>query len=166
VPVGEVAPELAELSRVCEEALWQGLAAVRVGGRLSDVSAAVERHVRGQGDYGIVREYTGHGIGSEMHMEPDVPNYGRPGRGPRLLPGMAIAVEPMITLGRRETEVLDDEWTVITRDGSCAAHFEHTVALTAEGPWVLTALDGGAAKLAELGVTCGAPTEVGETGSE
>lgn len=158
VPVGEVAPELTELSRVCEEALWQGLAAVRAGGRLSDVSAAVERYVRGQGDYGIVREYTGHGIGTEMHMDPDVPNYGRPGRGPRLVPGIAIAVEPMITLGRRETEVLEDEWTVITRDGSCAAHFEHTVALTEEGPWVLTALDGGAAKLAELGVASGAKT--------
>ncbi|GAB3414436.1 type I methionyl aminopeptidase [Flindersiella endophytica] len=158
VPVGEVAPELAELSRVCEEGMWRGLAAYKLGGRLSDVSAAVETYVRGQGDYGIVEDYVGHGIGTEMHMAPNVPNVGKPGRGPRLVPGFTIAVEPMITLGGRETDVLEDDWTVVTRDGSSSAHWEHTIALTAEGPWVLTALDGGAAKLAELGVACGAPT--------
>jgi methionyl aminopeptidase len=157
VQVGEVAPELASLSRVCEEGMWRGLAAFQLGGRLSDVSAAVETYVRGQGDYGIVEDYVGHGIGTEMHMAPNVPNVGKPGRGPRLVPGFTVAVEPMITLGGRETDVLEDDWTVVTRDGASAAHWEHTIALTAEGPWVLTALDGGAAKLTELGLACGAP---------
>nr|WP_272956125.1 type I methionyl aminopeptidase [Actinopolymorpha rutila] len=155
VPVGEVEPRLLELARVCEEALWRGLAAVRTGGRLSDVSAAVETHVRGQGDYGIVEDYVGHGIGTQMHQPPNVPNLGKPGKGPRLQPGLTIAVEPMITLGSQDTDVLDDDWTVVTRDGGTAAHVEHTVALTETGPWVLTALDGGAAKFAELGIAVG-----------
>ncbi|MGW0231117.1 type I methionyl aminopeptidase [Actinopolymorpha singaporensis] len=155
VPVGEVEPRLLELARVCEEALWRGLAAVRTGGRLSDVSAAVEAHVRGQGDYGIVEDYVGHGIGTQMHMPPNVPNLGKPGKGPRLQPGLTIAVEPMITLGSQDTDVLEDDWTVVTRDGGTAAHVEHTVALTESGPWVLTALDGGAAKFAELGISVG-----------
>ena len=150
VGVGEVAPEAAELLRVCEEALWQGLAAVREGGRLSDIGAAVESYVRSQGSYGIVEEYVGHGIGTEMHQEPQVPNYGRPGRGPRLRRGLALAVEPMITAGSRHTRLLADEWTVVTQDGRLAAHFEHTVAVTANGPWVLTALDGGTDRLAGL----------------
>ena len=91
------------------------------------------------GPYGVVEEYTGHGIGSAMHMDPPVPNYGRPGRGPRLRPGMALAIEPMVMLGGAETVLLEDGWTVVTADGSWAAHFEHTVAITADGPWVLTA---------------------------
>ena len=160
VHVGEVDPVLAELARVCEEAMWRGLAAVRLGGRLSDVSAAVESYVRSQGDYGIVEDYVGHGIGTEMHQPPNVPNLGKPGKGPKLQPGLAIAVEPMITLGSQQTDVLDDEWTVVTRDGGASAHVEHTVALTANGPWVLTALDGGAAKFAELGVAMGGPATV------
>ncbi|MET9018671.1 type I methionyl aminopeptidase [Actinopolymorpha sp. NPDC004070] len=155
VPVGEVEPRLLELARVCEEALWRGLAAVRAAGRLSDVSAAVETYVRGQGDYGIVEDYVGHGIGTQMHMPPNVPNLGKPGKGPRLQPGLTIAVEPMITLGSQDTDVLEDDWTVVTRDGGTAAHVEHTVALTETGPWVLTALDGGAAKFAELGIAVG-----------
>jgi methionyl aminopeptidase len=156
VAVGHVGPELVELMRVCEEGLWRGLAAARLGGRVTDISHAIETYVRGEGEYGIVEDYVGHGIGSAMHMPPNVPNFGRPGRGPRLVHGMALAVEPMITLGTIETSVLDDDWTVVTDDGSWSAHFEHSFTLTPDGAIVLTALDGGAAKLAELGVPCAA----------
>lgn len=157
VPVGEIAPDVAELLRVTEESLWRGLAAARPGGRVGDISHAIETFVRGQGPYGITEGYTGHGIGSAMHLDPDVPNYGKPGRGPRLKRGLALAVEPMITLGTAETDLADDEWTVLTSDGSWAAHFEHTFALTDEGVWVLTALDGGAERLAALGAPFGGP---------
>jgi len=150
VPVGTAAPELVELMRVCEDAMWHGLAAVRRGGRLSDIGHAVETTITSRGDYGIVRDYTGHGIGTEMHQEPNVPNFGRPGRGPRLDKGLALAVEPMLTQGSRATRLLGDGWTVVTADGRRSAHFEHTVAVTDDGPWVLTALDGGAARLAEV----------------
>jgi methionyl aminopeptidase len=152
VPVGDVAPELVELMRVCEDAMWHGFAAATLDGRLTDISYAIEQHVRGQGDYGIVQEYVGHGIGTEMHQDPQVPNYGRPGRGPRLRKGLVLAVEPMVNLGTRHTELLADGWTVRTRDGKPSAHFEHTFTVTENGPWVLTALDGGQARLAELGV--------------
>ncbi|WP_418058054.1 type I methionyl aminopeptidase [Pimelobacter simplex] len=155
VAVGPVRPEVAELVRVTEESLWRGLAAARIGGRVSDISHAVESYVRGAGAYGIVDGYTGHGIGTSMHMEPDVPNEGRPGRGPRLKRGIALAVEPMVTLGTHDTDVLDDEWTVVTADGTWAAHFEHTFALTDAGVWVLTAEDGGRARLEALGVPYG-----------
>ncbi len=142
VLVGDVAPDLRELSRVTEESLWAGLAAARPGSRLSDIGHAVESVIRARGDrYCIVEEYVGHGIGSSMHMEPAVPNYGRPGKGPRLVPGMALAVEPMIILGDPTVQVLADEWTVVASDGSHASHWEHTVAVTEDGPWVLTALD-------------------------
>jgi methionyl aminopeptidase len=156
VAVGPVGAADAELSRVTEEALWRGLAAAQVGGRLTDIGHAVETYVRSQpagAAYGIVEEYVGHGIGTQMHMEPNVPNYGAPGRGPQLVAGMALAVEPMVTAGARTLAIREDEWTVVTVDGRRAAHWEHTVALTDEGPWVLTALDGGAAKFAELGVS-------------
>jgi methionyl aminopeptidase len=153
VGVGEVAPEHAELLRVCEEALWRAFAAARLGGRVTDLGHAIESYVATQGEYGIVEEYTGHGIGTEMHQMPHVPNYGRPGRGPRLEPGLVLAVEPMLNLGTRHTRQLDDGWTVVTADGAWSAHFEHTFTLTASGPWVLTAVDGGAARLAALGAT-------------
>jgi methionyl aminopeptidase len=110
----------------------------------------VEQAARAAGQYGIIREYTGHGIGSQMHMDPVVPNYGRAGRGPVLTAGMALAIEPMLALGSSRTRLLDDGWTVVTADGSRAAHFEHTVAVTEDGPWVLTAPDGGAAGFAGL----------------
>lgn len=152
IAVGEVPDDVRELMRVTEESMWRGVAAARPGGRVSDIGHAVETYVRAQGDYGIVEEYGGHGIGTEMHQEPHVLNYGRPGRGPKLVRGLALAVEPMLTLGGRATRELDDHWTVSTTDGSVAAHFEHTFALTADGPWVLTALDGGKARLAALGV--------------
>ncbi len=156
VAVGDVASERTELMRVCEEGLWRGLAAASLGGRVTDVSHAIGSYVDSQGDYGIVEDYVGHGIGSSMHMPPSVPNFGRPGKGPRLVQGMALAVEPMITLGGIDTHVLDDGWTVVTDDGSWSAHFEHTFTLTPRGTLILTALDGGAAKLAELGVPCAA----------
>ncbi|HEY9388965.1 MAG TPA: type I methionyl aminopeptidase [Mycobacteriales bacterium] len=152
VPVGEVAPEYQELMRVCEESMWAGLAAAVAGGRLTDISNAVERSIRAAGPYGIVDHYGGHGIGTEMHQDPHVLNYGRPGRGPRLVPGLALAIEPMVTMGRPDTAELDDGWTVVAVDGSFAAHFEHTVAVTEDGPWVLTAEDGGRSRLAALGV--------------
>nr|MBA3523676.1 type I methionyl aminopeptidase [Geodermatophilaceae bacterium] len=154
VPVGTVAPELLELVRISEDAMWAGLAAARPGGRLSDVSHAIETSLRGhEHDYGIVTGYGGHGIGTEMHQEPHVLNHGRPGRGPRLVAGVALAIEPMVTFGRPDTDELDDGWTVVTRDGSIAAHVEHTVAVTEDGPWVTTAHDGGAARLAQWGLT-------------
>ncbi len=157
VAVGEVSDEVAELMRVTEESLWRGLAAARLGGRVGDISAAVEGYVRGEGPYGIVEDYTGHGIGSEMHLPPDVPNYGRAGRGPRLRRGLALAVEPMVTLGASETDIDADEWTVVTVDGSTAAHYEHTFALTETGVWVLTAPDGGRERLEALGAPYGGP---------
>lgn len=156
VAVGDVGDEMVELMRVCEDSLWHGMAAARLGGRVTDISAAVEAFVRASGDYGIVEDYVGHGIGSAMHMAPSVPNFGHPGKGPKLVEGMALAVEPMITLGSIETQVLGDDWTVVTVDGSWAAHFEHSFTLTPRGTLVLTAEDGGAAKLAELGVRCAA----------
>src|SRR5215470_12319866 len=153
VPVGQVPGEVAALVRACELALWHGLAAALAGRRLSDISNAIETSAQASGSYGIVQEYTGHFIGSQMHMEPPVPNYGRPGRGPVLAEGMTLAVEPMLVLGDRHTRLLDDDWTVVAADGSLAAHFEHTVAVTADGPWVLTEQDGGAGGFARLGAT-------------
>lgn len=155
VAVGEVPTEVTELMRVTEDAMWRGIAAARVGGRVTDISHAVESHVRGQGSYGILEDYVGHGIGTQMHLPPNVPNVGKPGRGPRLVQGLALAVEPMVTLGGQDTDVLDDDWTVVTSDGSWAAHSEHTFVLTDTGAWVLTALDGGEARLTELGVPFG-----------
>jgi len=149
VGVGAISAEHAALLRACEAALWQGLTRARPGGRLGDISHAVEASIAATGPYGVVEEYTGHGIGTAMHMDPPVPNYGRPGRGPRLRTGMALAIEPMVTIGSPETVLLDDGWTVITADRSRAAHFEHTVAITADGPWVLTAEDGGRAVLGD-----------------
>ncbi len=149
VGVGAISAEHADLLQACETALWRGIAQARAGGRLGDISHAVETSVNASGRYGIVQEYTGHGIGSAMHMDPPVPNYGRAGRGPRLRPGMALAIEPMVLLGSQETVLLEDEWTVVTADGSWAAHFEHTVAITPDGPWVLTAEDGGRSGLGD-----------------
>jgi methionyl aminopeptidase len=143
VGVGAISAADAALLEACETALWHGLARARAGGRLGDISHAVETSVERSGRYGVVEEYTGHGIGRAMHMDPPVPNYGRAGRGPRLRPGMALAIEPMVMRGGSETVLLDDGWTVVTADGSRAAHFEHTVAITGDGPWVLTAEDGG-----------------------
>jgi methionyl aminopeptidase len=118
--------------------LWAGLVAAEPGRRLFDISAAVEACALPYG-YGVVREYVGHGIGRALHEDPQVPNYGRPGRGIKLVPGLVVAVEPMFNLGTADTAVLDDEWTVVTADGALSSHWEHTVAITPDGPWVLTA---------------------------
>ncbi|HEX6577562.1 MAG TPA: type I methionyl aminopeptidase [Jiangellaceae bacterium] len=152
LPVGRVSEQAARLLQACEDALWAGIAALQVGHRLREVGGAVEDHVRAQGDYGIVAEYGGHGIGTEMHQDPHVLNYRTRARGPRLVPGLVLAIEPMINVGGPETVLQDDDWTVSTADGSLSAHFEHTVAVTENGPWVLTAFDGGAAQLASRGV--------------
>jgi methionyl aminopeptidase len=150
--IGQVAPDARALSETCRTALWDGIAAARLGGRLSDISHAVQRSVETAGSYGIVEGYGGHGIGTAMHMDPHILNYGKPGKGPRLVAGMALAIEPMITLGSADTRQLADDWTVETVDGSLAAHWEHTVALLPDGLWVLTAEDGGRAELAARGV--------------
>ena len=158
VAVGEVPTEVTELSATTEAALWAGLSAAQPGGRLGDVGAAVEDTVKtADKGYGILRDYVGHGIGTRMHMEPAVPNFGPAGRGPRLKPGMAIAIEPMVTLGNADVYTHADEWTVSTVDRSFAAHWEHTVAITNDGPWVLTAVDGGAQYFAAHGVPSAAP---------
>jgi methionyl aminopeptidase len=156
VAVGEADEDVLALSEACRESLWAGVAAVRAGARLSDISHAVETSVRASGEYGIVAGYGGHGIGSRMHMAPHILNYGRPGKGPRLTTGMALAIEPMLTLGSRATQELPDGWTVSTVDGSVAAHWEHTVAILEDGPWVLTAEDGGRTELEARGVTVSA----------
>lgn len=132
------APEIAELVRGTRRALWRGLEQVQDGHRIGDVGHAVEA-VAAERGYGVVREYVGHGIGRALHEDPSVPNYGRAGTGMRMSPGWVIAVEPMFNLGGDDTRALDDGWTVVTADGSMSAHWEHTVALTPEGPWVLTA---------------------------
>lgn len=134
----EVDDEVLALVRRTREALWSGLCTARVGNRVTDISAAVEAHALPHG-YGVVREYVGHGLGRSLHEDPQVPNFGRPGRGPKLVPGLVLAVEPMFNLGTEETEVLDDDWTVVTADGRLSAHWEHTVAITDDGPWILTA---------------------------
>jgi methionyl aminopeptidase len=141
VPVGRVDDAARRLIETTERAMWAGIAQVRAGNRLSDIGHAVEWVAAAPG-YGVVREYAGHGIGTRMHEEPQVPNNGRPGRGLRLEVGLALAIEPMVNEGGPETRVLDDGWTVVTRDGSRSAHFEHTVAITPPGPEVLTLLDG------------------------
>jgi methionyl aminopeptidase len=130
--------EADKLVRVTEEALEAGIAQIRPGGRLSDIGAAVEQVARGAG-FEVVREYVGHGIGRSMHEDPQIPNYGRPGRGPVLKPGLVVAVEPMVNVGGWETRVLPDGWTVVTEDGSLSAHFEHTIAVTQDGHEVFTA---------------------------
>jgi methionyl aminopeptidase len=137
LPVGQVDKETERLLRVTQECLSAGIAEARVGNHVGDIGYAVQRVAEGAG-YGVVRELVGHGIGARFHEEPQVPNYGAPKRGPRLLEGMTLAIEPMITVGSPTTKTLSDKWTVVTADGSLAAHFEHTVAITADGPRILT----------------------------
>lgn len=151
--LGEGRAEDQTLIEVTRGAMWAGVAATRAGGRVNDISRAIEEFVLAQPRrYGTLREYTGHGIGSQMHMDPDVPNYARRRPTPRLDVGMAIAIEPMLTLGLHQTSVCEDDWTVVSRDGSRGAHWEHTVAITPGGLWVLTAPDGGEAELTARGV--------------
>jgi len=137
VPVGKVKPEREKLLRVTRESLEHAIEKVRPGNRLGDVSAAVQTWVEKNG-FSVVREFVGHGIGTRMHEEPQIPNYGTPGQGPRLQTGMVLAIEPMVNTGGAAVRVLDDDWTAVTADGSDSAHFEHTVAVTSNGPWILT----------------------------
>jgi methionyl aminopeptidase len=138
LPVGNVTPELMALIETTEECFWVGFRALTVGGRIGDAGSVIQELAESRG-FGVVRDYAGHGVGRRMHEEPSVPNYGRPGTGSKLRIGTTFALEPMLTAGSYETRVLPDNWTVVTVDGSAAAHFEHTVAITAEGPEILTA---------------------------
>ena len=137
VPVGRVSEDVSRLLRVTQEALEKGIEQVRVGGRVSDIGHAIQAHVESNG-FSVVREFVGHGIGASLHEEPQIANYGEPGRGPRLAEGMVFAIEPMVNMGKPAVKVLADGWTAVTRDGSLSAHFEHTVAVTKDGPFVLT----------------------------
>ena len=139
VSVGEVKPSIRQLIQVTQEALCKGLEQAVVGRRLSDISSAIQAHVEQHG-FSVVRDFVGHGIGRQLHEEPQVPNYGKPGQGPRLKPGMALAIEPMVNMGGAGVKVLEDGWTAVTSDGSLSAHFEHTIAIEPAGPpRVLTA---------------------------
>jgi methionyl aminopeptidase len=137
LPVGAISDEAARLIRVTDASLAAGLAKVKVGNRLSDVSHAIQTVAEGEG-YSVVTDFVGHGIGRNLHEDPQVPNFGRPGEGPRLKEGLVLAIEPMVNVGRSEVEVLADRWTVVTKDRKLSAHFEHTIALTSDGPKVLT----------------------------
>jgi methionyl aminopeptidase len=137
VAVGAVQDDVAKLLRVTQEALEKGIAQVKVGGRISDIGHAIQAHVEANG-FSVVREFVGHGIGASLHEEPQIANYGEPGRGPRLAEGMTLAIEPMVNMGKPAVKVLADGWTAVTKDGSLSAHFEHTVAVTRGGPLVLT----------------------------
>jgi methionyl aminopeptidase len=137
VPVGAIGDDVQRLLTVTREALQMGIAQVKPGGRVSDIGHAIQEHVEAAG-FSVVREFVGHGIGVQLHEEPQIANYGEPGRGPRLAEGMVLAIEPMVNMGRPAVKVLRDGWTAVTRDGSLSAHFEHTVAVTKDGPLVLT----------------------------
>lgn len=139
VPVGEITPEAQKLLEVTERALYIGIEQARVGNRAGDISAAIQQYIERHG-YGVVRNYTGHGVGRSMHEDPQVPNYGREHRGILLKKGMTIALEPMVNIGTPRTRVLDDHWTVVTDDGKLSAHFEHTIAITNGDPLILTQL--------------------------
>ena len=150
----QAGPEDRELSEITREAMWHGIAAAASAQRVGEIGAAIEDFVRAEsgGTYGIIEDYVGHGIGSAMHMAPDVPNYRTREAGPRIKPGMALAIEPMLVTGSTQTEVLEDDWTVVTLDGSHSSQWEHSVAFHRDGIWVLTAEDGGAEELARRGV--------------
>jgi len=159
VPGGEqagVSPEVLKrrqnTSNVCEGSLWAGIAALSQAKKLNEVGTAIEKHIYTSGRYGILEDYIGHGIGRSMHEDPPVFNYKTRFSGPEVKPGLCVAIEPMITVGSPKVKILDDEWTVSTKDGSDASHWEHSVAVHAEGIWVLTALDGGAQELAAYGI--------------
>ena len=140
LPVGPIAEDAARLLRITEESLYKAIEVVKPGGRVSDIGHAIQRHVETHG-FSVVREFVGHGIGQKMHEDPQIPNYGEPGRGQRLAEGMVLAIEPMVNAGKAAVKVLSDGWTAVTRDKSLSAHFEHTVAVTADGSWILTARD-------------------------
>ena len=153
IGIGTIDPADQKLMDVCEESMWQGIAAGKSGAKLTDIGYAIEQYTNSQGKYGILREYGGHGIGTEMHQEPHVLNFGKSGQGPEIVPGFVLAIEPMITRGSERTNTLNDGWTVVSVDKSRGAHFEHTYAICPDGkPFVLTANDGGRSQLNRLGV--------------
>ena len=160
--VGRISTDAETLLRVTREALDRAIEQVRVDGRVSDIGHAVQQHVEAHG-FSVVREFVGHGIGTQLHEEPQIPNYGEPGRGPRLREGMVLAIEPMVNAGDAAVSVLDDGWTAVTRDGGLSAHFEHSVAVTTDGPFVLSrwAVDPGADKMTN---DAGTRIPVGERG--
>ncbi len=137
LPVGTIAPEAERLMKITEESLLRGIAQAKTGKRLYDISYAVQSYVESNG-YSVVREFVGHGIGRSLHEDPQLPNFGAPGQGPRLQPGMVLAIEPMVNAGGSETVTREDNWTAVTADGSLSAHFEHTIAIMPDGPWILT----------------------------
>ncbi|KNZ69460.1 methionine aminopeptidase [Thermincola ferriacetica] len=139
LPVGDCSKEALDLIRVTENSLYEGISKARKGNRLSDISHAIQSCVESHG-YSVVRDYVGHGIGKNMHEEPQIPNFGKPGRGPRLMPGMTLAIEPMVNLGTFEVMTLEDNWTVVTKDRKLSAHFEHSVAITEDEPVILTSI--------------------------
>lgn len=139
LPVGDISKEAQELLEVTEKSLYSGITQAQVNNRLTDISHAIQKYVE-ERNFSVVRDYVGHGIGSNMHEEPQIPNFGQPGRGPRLKPGMTLAIEPMVNIGTYEVKTLLDNWTVITKDKSLSAHFEHTIAITDRGPEILTSL--------------------------
>ena len=139
-PCGDISEDAQRLLTATKDSLYEGIRQAQAGNRIGDIGSAVQRYVESRG-YGVVRAFTGHGVGTKLHEDPSVPNYGTPGRGPRLIPGMTIAIEPMITAGDYKVKVLDDEWTAVTVDGSLAAHYEHTVCITPDGPRIMTLLD-------------------------
>jgi methionyl aminopeptidase len=139
-PCGDVSPEAKRLMNTTRESLFEGIKAAVAGARIGDVGSAVQRYAEARG-YSVVRDFVGHGVGAKMHEDPSVPNYGTPGRGVRLLPGMTIAIEPMINQGVKEVRTLSDGWTTVTADGKLSAHFEHSIAITPDGPVILTLPD-------------------------
>ena len=136
-PCGDIAPQAQRLLDATRESLYEGIKQAKAGNRLGDIGSTVQRYVEARG-YSVVRDFVGHGVGAKLHEDPSVPNYGTPGRGVRLLPGMTIAIEPMVNQGGYEVQVQKDGWTTVTRDGKLSAHFEHTVAITPDGPVILT----------------------------
>ncbi len=151
VPVGKVSEEARRLLRITRDSLYRGIERVKADAHLGDVSHVIQDHAEGAG-YFVVRAFVGHGIGSSLHEAPQVPNFGAPGQGPRLRPGMVLAIEPMVNVGTQDVRVLDDEWTVVTADRSLSAHFEHTVAITDNGTEILTLLDGGVTPAGDEGL--------------
>jgi len=139
-PVGEISEKARQLTRVTEESLWIGIEQARSGNRVGDIGHAVQQHVEAHG-YSVVREFVGHGIGRSLHEDPQVPNYGKQGHGHRMKPGLVLAIEPMVCMGSNEVRMLEDNWTAVTRDGSLSAHFEHSIAITNNGPVILSSLD-------------------------
>lgn len=137
---GQISPEAQRLMDATEESLYEGIRMARAGGRIGDISSAIQRYVEARG-YSVVRQYVGHGVGASLHEAPEVPNFGTPGRGVRLLPGMTLAIEPMINIGSEKVKVLPDGWTVLTADGSLSAHFEKSIVITADGPEILTKIE-------------------------